>query len=92
MTILYYTQFIEYSQQALRDNLILVMAMISYEPFYKTLAKKHLTEYHLIFKLGFSSNTLYRMTQGKNISTKTIDELCFALDCEVQDNIKHEKK
>ena len=68
------------------------MQVISYAPFYETLYKKGITEYHLIFKEGFSANTLYRMKQGKAISTKTLNDLCDVLDCEVQDIIKHEKK
>ena len=66
--------------------------MISYKPFYDTLFKKGLTEYYLIYKQGFSANTLYRMKKGKAISTKTLDALCFALDCEVCDIIKFEKE
>ncbi|MBQ2238256.1 MAG: helix-turn-helix domain-containing protein, partial [Lachnospiraceae bacterium] len=55
--------------------------MISYKPFYDTLFKKNVTEYELIFKHGISSNTLYRMKQGKAITTKTLDTLCFILNC-----------
>lgn len=66
--------------------------MISYEPFYATLLKKNITEYYLIFKQGFSANTLHRIKQGKAITTKTLDELCYALDCEVSDIIKFEKE
>ena len=66
--------------------------MISYEPFYETLFKKNITEYYLIFKQGFSSNTFYRMKKGEAISTKTLDALCYALDCEVGDIIKFVKE
>lgn len=66
--------------------------MISYEPFYQTLYKKDITEYHLIFKEGFSANTLHRMKKGEAISTKTLDALCYALDCEVQDILKFVKE
>lgn len=68
------------------------MLMISYEPFYETLYKKNITEYHLIFKEGFSANTLYRMKKGEAMSTKTLDALCYALDCEVEDIIKFVKE
>ena len=68
-----------------------VMILISYEPFYNTLFKKNLTEYHLIFKEGISANTLHRMKKGLPITTKTIDTLCFILDCEVYDIIRHDK-
>ncbi|MBQ7897290.1 MAG: helix-turn-helix transcriptional regulator [Clostridia bacterium] len=66
--------------------------MISYKPFYNTLFKKGITEYHLIFKEGFSANTLYRIKKGEAISTKTLDALCHVLDCQVEDVIKFEKE
>ena len=66
--------------------------MISYKPFYETLLKKNITEYHLIFKEGFSANSFHRMKKGEAISTKTIDALCYALDCTVDEIIKFEKE
>ena len=66
--------------------------MISYEPFYQTLKVKEITEYALIFKHGISANTIQRMKHGKAITTKTLDVLCFILDCEVEDIIKHDKE
>lgn len=39
--------------------------MISYEPFYRTLYRKNITEYQLIFKHGVSANTLHRMKHGE---------------------------
>ena len=63
--------------------------MISYAPFYKTLQKKNLTEYQLIFKHGFSANILHRMKHGEAISTKTLDTLCFILGCEVVDVLEY---
>ena len=66
--------------------------MISYEPFDETLLKKGITEYNLIFKQGFSANTLHRMKKGEAINTKTLDALCYALDCEVGDIIEFVKE
>lgn len=65
--------------------------MISYEPFYETLLKKNITVYNLIYKQGMSANTFQRMKNGKGITTETIDTLCFILNCEVQDIIRHDK-
>lgn len=65
--------------------------MISYKPFYQTLFDRGITEYHLIFHEGFSANTLHRIKKGLPITTKTLDTLCFVLDCEVEDILKHEK-
>lgn len=74
------------------DNIKMVMKMISYAPFYKTLFKKGITEYNLIFKQGFSANTLYRIKRGEAINTKTLDALCYALDCEINDIIEFVKE
>ncbi len=65
--------------------------MISYQPFYNTLYRKNITEYQLIHIQGISANTLYRMKQGKSITTKTIDRLCFILDCDVSEILYHDK-
>ena len=65
--------------------------MISFEPFYQTLLKKGITEYHLIFKEGVSANTLHRMKHGMAITTKTLDELCFILSCDITDIISLKK-
>jgi len=66
--------------------------MISYKPFYDTLFRKGITEYQLIFKQGFSANTFYRMKKGEAINTKTLDALCYALDCGVSDIIEFVKE
>jgi len=63
--------------------------MISYAPFYRTLLRKGITEYQLIFKHGFSASILHRMKHGNAISTKTLDTLCFILNCEVSDVLEY---
>lgn len=63
--------------------------MITYDPFYKTLNKKNMSEYELIFKHGISTNTLHRMKKGEAITTKTLDTLCFILDCKVEEVIEY---
>ena len=87
-----YTQCFKYSQVIKYDNINLVIKMISYKPFYETLFKKGITEYNLIFKQGFSANTLHRIKKGEAINTKTLDALCYALDCEISDIIKFVKE
>lgn len=68
------------------------MEMISYKPFYETLFKKGITEYQLIFKQGFSANTIHRIKKGEAISTKTLDALCYALDCGVSEILEFVKE
>lgn len=66
-----------------------VMSMISYRPFYETLLKKGITEYHLIYKQGVSANILHRMKHGKNITLRTLDTLCQILNCGISDIIEY---
>lgn len=63
--------------------------MITYRPFYETLFRLGITEYHLIFKQGLSANTLHRMKHGEAISTKTLNVLCEILKCSVSDIIEY---
>lgn len=65
--------------------------IISYQPFFETLAKRGITEYELIYKQGISSNTIHRIKHGKPITTSTLDTLCFILNCEVEDILVHDK-
>ena len=65
-----------------------VMRMISYRPFYETLLKKGITEYHLIYKQGISANILHRMKHGQNITLRTVDTLCQILNCDISDIIE----
>ena len=69
----------------------IVEDMISYKPFFETLEKKNISEYELIFKQGLSANTIHRMKKGEAITTKTLDTLCFILDCSVSEIIEHDK-
>ena len=66
-----------------------VMNMISYRPFYETLLKNGVTEYHLIYKQGVSANILHRIKHGKNITLRTLDTLCQILNCDVSDIIEY---
>lgn len=65
--------------------------MITYKPFFDQLLNKGITEYELIYKHGLSANTIHRIKKGEAITTKTIDTLCFILNCEVEEIIFHQK-
>ena len=64
---------------------------MSYRPFYETLLRKGITEYQLIYHQGMSANTLHWMKHGEAISTKTLDMLCFILDCTVSEVLEYIK-
>ena len=63
--------------------------MISYEPLWNTLNSKNMSTYDLIYRQGISANTIHRMKRGKDITTKTLNELCSILKCSVSDIIEY---
>lgn len=59
--------------------------MISYQPFYETLRERNLSTYRLINEYGVSRSLLDRLRHNRPISTRTLDDLCRILRCDVQD-------
>lgn len=59
--------------------------MISYEPLYRTMKAKNISTYKLINEFGVSRSLLDRLKHNKPISTVTLNDLCFFLDCRVED-------
>ena len=66
----------------------LVIKLIKYTPFWKTLKEKGESTYTLINKHGISSATIDRIRKGNGISTMKIDDLCKILHCKVEDIIE----
>ncbi len=63
--------------------------MISYSPFWKTLQESDESWYTLTKKHKISDSTLHRLKHNKDISTKTINDLCRILNCTVQDILQY---
>ena len=63
--------------------------MITYQPFWETLKNKNLSQYKLIKDYSISTGTMDSLRQNKNITMKTLNDLCNILDCNVEDIIKH---
>ncbi len=59
--------------------------MISYEPLWKTLKEKNISQYELINKYKFSAGQLSRLRKNSNVSTHTLNSLCEILDCSLSD-------
>ena len=58
--------------------------MISYEPFWNYIQQHSISTYRLIND-GINPDTIQRLRTGKNISIKTLDQLCAELECAVTD-------
>lgn len=59
--------------------------IISYEPFWKTLKDKGITQYQLIKNYNFSTGTLDAMRKNRSITLNTLHDICTMLDCEIND-------
>lgn len=63
--------------------------MISYAPFYATLAQKNMSTYKLIKHHNISTSLLDRLRHNKPISTTTLNDLCRILSCRVEDVLEY---
>lgn len=63
--------------------------MIDYSPFWETLEKSEENWYTLTNKHNLSNSTLSRLKNNKDITTKTINDLCRILNCNVENIIRY---
>lgn len=63
--------------------------MITYEPLWITLQQRNISQYSLIKDYGFSTGTLDSLRKNKNITMKTLNDICNVLNCNVESVIKH---
>ena len=63
--------------------------MIDYSPFWITLEKSTENWYTLTNKYHLSHSTLHRLKHNKDISTKTLNDLCRILNCQIPDIIQY---
>lgn len=59
--------------------------MIKYDKLWETMEKKKVTTYWLREKCGFDRKTIRRLKANENMETKTLNKLCSALECRLED-------
>ena len=59
--------------------------MVSYDPLWKTMKDRDITTYTLLYKLGFSPNTIHNLKHNKSITIYTLEKLCSVLNCTPND-------
>lgn len=59
--------------------------MMVFDKLWKTMKEKGVSTYVLREKCGIDSKTVRRLKANDNIETKTLDKLCAALDCKIED-------
>ena len=59
--------------------------MIVFDKLWETMSKKGVSTYQLRERCGIDSKTVRRLHANDNVETKTLDKLCAALDCKLED-------
>lgn len=63
--------------------------MIDYSPFWKTLEQSEENWYTLTKNHRISFSTLNRLKHNKDVSTKTLNDMCRILQCDIQDIVRY---
>lgn len=61
---------------------------ISYAPFWKTIKKKGLSQYVLIYKMGIRNSLMHKLRHNLDIRLTTVADLCEKLDCNIDDIVE----
>jgi DNA-binding Xre family transcriptional regulator len=64
---------------------------VSYNGLWKLLIDKNMKKVDLSRRLGISSSTIARMTNGEIVSMNILGKICEELDCDFGDIIHYEK-
>ena len=59
--------------------------MIQFDKLWETMEKKGVTPYILREKCGIDSKTIRRLRANENMETKTLNKICTALDCSLEE-------
>lgn len=59
--------------------------MIIFDKLWTTMAQRGVSTYQLRENCGIDSKTIRRLRANENMETKTLDKLCAALKCNLDD-------
>lgn len=66
--------------------------MIVFEKLWMTMKAKGVSTYQLREKCGIDSKTVRRLRANENIETKTLDKICAALSCKLEDIAEYQQE
>ena len=66
--------------------------MIVFDKLWNIMDEKGVSTYFLREKCGIDSKTIRRLKANENIETKTLDKICSALDCRLEDIAEYVKE
>lgn len=59
--------------------------MIIFDKLWQTMKEKGISTYKLREECGIDSKTIRRLKANENMETKTLNKLCSALNCKIDD-------
>lgn len=62
--------------------------MIRYNPLWRTLKAKNISQYRLIKDYGIDKAQLQRLRDNRVVKTMILDTLCTILDCRIEDVVE----
>ncbi|MBO5357286.1 MAG: helix-turn-helix transcriptional regulator [Clostridia bacterium] len=63
--------------------------MITFDKLWLAMEQKGVSTYKLREECGIDSKTIRRLRANENIETKTINKLCSALNCKIEDIMEY---
>lgn len=66
--------------------------MIVFDKLWAMMKSKNISTYTLREKCGIDSKTIRRLRANENIETKTLDKICSAIDCKLEDIAEYIKE
>lgn len=66
--------------------------MITYDKLWKLLIDKKMTKTELREKVGFSTNTLSKLSKNESVTVATLEKICLYLDCKIEEIIEIKKE
>lgn len=63
--------------------------MIKFDKLWITMEEKGISTYQLREKCGIDSKTIRCLKANENIETKTLNKLCLALHCKIEDIMEY---
>ena len=63
--------------------------MIVFDPLWKTMKRRGISQYTLIKEYGVSTGTLDALRKNRSITLNTLNDLCRILQCPVEDIIRY---
>lgn len=68
-----------------------VVSVMTFDPLWKTLKAKKISQYELLNKYKMSRGMLDNLKHNRSITLNTLDDLCTMLDCDITDIIEYKK-